>query len=276
MNQSSLQLADLHDLVPAPGPADHKYSRGVVGLAVGSTRYPGAAVLASEAALSTGVGMVRLLSDETVEQLVLSTCPEVVVGPGRVDAVVVGSGIAESDREAVTGRMTRLDIDSSTPVIVDAAALLLTPELPGAKIMTPHQGELDQVAAALGISLPTPLETALEVASRWEVVVYVKGHTSTVCTPDGVAYELAEATPWLASAGTGDVLAGIMGGLCALNHSTPTTTSSLARLAAGAGVIHAAAAKRASESAGDGVPGPLTASAVAKEVAPIIARLARA
>jgi len=136
MTEPTIHLGDIAHLIVAPGPADHKYSRGVVGLVVGSTSFPGAAVLATSAALHAGVGMARVLTDASVQQLVLSSCPEAVVVSGKVDAVVVGSGIPEGDAEDIRERLATLPISDQTPVIVDAGALPLTPTLPGAKIIT--------------------------------------------------------------------------------------------------------------------------------------------
>src|SRR3982750_3074821 len=88
--------------VTVPGPDDDKYSRGVLGFATGSSRYPGAAVLGVEAALHTGVGMVRYLGPGRPTRLVLQRRPEAVTASGRVQAWVLGSGQDESDRDDAT------------------------------------------------------------------------------------------------------------------------------------------------------------------------------
>jgi hydroxyethylthiazole kinase-like uncharacterized protein yjeF len=272
MTEATIHLGDIAHLIRAPGPRDHKYSRGVVGLVVGSRQYPGAAVLATSAALHTGVGMVRVLTDPEVQPLVLATHPEAVITPGDVDALVVGSGIPEGDTGALE-RLGELTITDETPVIVDAGALALTPSLPGAKILTPHAGELNRLAESLGIAHESSHDCALAVASSWGVVVYLKGHRSLICTPEEVAYELPEAPHWLATAGTGDVLAGIMGAVCAGQHGQPVDVDSLALWAAAAGLIHSEAAERASRHLGEGEPGPLIASEVARHVSAVVARL---
>lgn len=84
-----------------PTATDDKYSRGVLGFASGSPRYPGAALLGIDAALSTGIGMVRYAGDESVERLVIARRPEVVIDPGRVTAWVVGSGIVPDDEDSM-------------------------------------------------------------------------------------------------------------------------------------------------------------------------------
>jgi hydroxyethylthiazole kinase-like uncharacterized protein yjeF len=273
MTEATIHLGDITHLINPPGPHDHKYSRGVVGLVVGSDDFPGAAVLATSAALHAGVGMARVLTDKSVQSLVLSSTPEAVLVPGNVDAVVVGSGIPEHAVDTAIERLHTLPITDSTPVIVDAGALTRARDIPGAKILTPHAGELDRLAESLGIVNTSSRESAVAVASSLGVVVYLKGSRSVICTPGDVAYELPEAPHWLASAGTGDVLAGIMGAVCAGQQGSLVDSNSLALWAAAAGLIHSAAAERASVRLGEGEPGPLLASELAREVSAVIARL---
>src|SRR3954470_13754689 len=77
-----------------PEASDDKYSRGVLGVLTGSAQYPGAAVLGVEAAARTGAGMVRYLGDAEAARLVLQRRPEIVTAPGRVQAWLIGSGMA--------------------------------------------------------------------------------------------------------------------------------------------------------------------------------------
>src|SRR3954467_9272858 len=95
--------------IAGPGPGDDKYSRGGVGFVTGSARYPGAAVLGVEAAMHTGVGMVRYLGPGRPTRLVLQRRPEAVTADGRVQAWVVGSGQDAGER------------DDDTRVLLDAA-----------------------------------------------------------------------------------------------------------------------------------------------------------
>jgi hydroxyethylthiazole kinase-like uncharacterized protein yjeF len=269
---TSLTTAELRELVKSPGPEDDKYSRGVVGLVVGSEQYPGAALLSTEAALHSGVGMVRLMTTDTPRALVLANRPEVVVTPGRVDAVVVGCGIGEG--EDLSARLADLPIEQGTPVVVDAGALAQAPQIGGMRVLTPHKNELQRLCATLGVSGQTAAEKACTLASMWNVVVYLKGHESLVCTPKGVAYSLEPATAWLATAGTGDVLAGLMGALFAQQKKTGWTLDELAQVAAAAGQIHAMAAARLSIESGEGQPGPILSAELARALSPVIAELA--
>ena len=91
---------DARHSIAVPGTADDKYSRGVLGMVTGSTRFPGAAVLGVEAALHTGLGMVRYLGPTEVGTLVLQRRPEIVLGDGRVQAWLLGSGIDAAHRPA--------------------------------------------------------------------------------------------------------------------------------------------------------------------------------
>ena len=161
-------LASSSILVPSV--RDMKYTRGVVGLVTGSTRYPGAAVLGSCAAAKSGIGMVRYLGPQRAQDLVLHALPEAVIGKGHVNAWVVGSGVpAASDtadgediqRETITrllAHYARTDEDKSQgedssaqgtrpdampPIVVDAGALDLLPaRVPANVVITPHAGEL--------------------------------------------------------------------------------------------------------------------------------------
>lgn len=269
---SVLGVEELRELIRTPGPNDDKYSRGVVGLVVGSEQYPGAALLSTEAALHAGVGMVRLVTTETPRHIVLTNRPEVVVTPGRVDAVVVGCGVPEG--EDLSERLSQLPITPQTPVIVDAGALAVAPAIGGTQILTPHQKELDRLAHSLGVGGREPSEKACAIASLWDVVVYLKGHESLVCTPRGVAFALPPASPWLATAGTGDVLAGVMGALFAQQKKTVWTHDEVAAVAAAAGQVHSMAAERLSVDSGDGRPGPIMPAELARAVSPVIAELA--
>jgi len=104
---STWTAEDAAALVAVPGDGDDKYTRGVLGVITGSTLYPGAAVLGVEAALRTGVGMVRYLGPERPSSLVLSRRPEVVTADGRVQAWLIG------DRH---GRRKRVgEVDDRSP-----------------------------------------------------------------------------------------------------------------------------------------------------------------
>ena len=237
--------ADAVAVLRAPSPSDDKYSRGVIGFATGSNDYPGAALLGVEGALATGVGMVRYQGPAEVRAALLARRPEVVFKDGGVNAWVVGSGMAASDPEAMV--RARYALDQGLPTVVDAGAISRLPAHPQI-IVTPHAGEL---AAALGISRAeveaAPAEHALVGADRLEATVVLKGNTTHIASQFGEELTCPPATAWLATAGTGDVLAGIIGALLANRMADETAPEvSLARIAAAGVVLHSVAAEKAS------------------------------
>lgn len=231
--------ADAGRWVAVPGPQDDKYSRGVVGFVTGSPRYPGAAVLGVEAALHTGVGMVRYLGPGRPTRLVLQRRPEAVTTDGRVQAWVLGSGQDPAERDdALLGRALAQDV----PVVIDSGALDRARDAAGPVIVTPHAGEL---ATMFGVDraavLDDPAGSAERVAADWGVTVLLKGHVTHIATPDGLRHRVTAPTTWLATAGSGDALAGILGALVATHPD-----GDLAELAATAAVLHGLAGERAS------------------------------
>lgn len=140
--------------VPAPAFADDKYARGVVGLVAGSDTYPGAGLLATRGALASGVGMVRLNSTRRVQDLVLAAEPGVVMVGGRIQAALIGPGMDEDRREDAL-ELAHFCGQSGTPLVIDAGALDLVPELlgtivPDATVLTPHYGEAARLLSELG------------------------------------------------------------------------------------------------------------------------------
>lgn len=268
-----LSLDDVRGLIPVPSATDDKYSRGVVGLAVGSDDYPGAAVLASEAAVRAGAGMVRVIAPERVAQLVLSRRPEVVALPGRIDSLVVGSGMPQGSSAEVTARIALCELPDHAPRVIDAGALADSPHIQGPQILTPHGGEMRQVAEALQLPGETPSAWAEALAAHWGVVVVLKGHRPEVYTPSGLAHRMPPGIPWLASAGTGDVLAGLLGALCAMRRLDTWSVDDLALTAAAGVLVHHEAAARVSRHSGAGRMGPLPALDLATEVSPVVASL---
>lgn len=244
-----------------PGPLDDKYSRGVLGIMTGSSTYPGAAVLGVEAAVRTGVGMVRFVGPKRATELVLQRRPEVVPGTGRVQAWLIGSGMDHNNLGAKTRRAITGALAEGVPTILDGGALEFV--APGPTIITPHAGEL---ASLLGIERSAVTRhSAIEAADRFGCVVVLKGFETFVAGGEA-RFVAASATPWLATAGSGDALAGIMGALVATQRNAPSLES-LARVAAAASVIHGLAAQRASAG------GPVTILDVAAAVPATIAEL---
>jgi hydroxyethylthiazole kinase-like uncharacterized protein yjeF len=199
-----------------PGPDDHKYTRGHL-LVVGGVM-PGAAALAAGAGARSGAGYVTLVGEGgQVPNAVVRRPPaaldEVLADP-RVRAVVVGPGLG---RNAEAAEILGLVGRSPHPVIIDGDALRLVAEMDifgkrtAPTISTPHAGEFSNLYGDPG----SKLEAARSAAARSGHLIVYKGPDTVVAAPDGRAAISRTGSPWLASAGTGDVLAGIIAGQCA-------------------------------------------------------------
>jgi hydroxyethylthiazole kinase-like uncharacterized protein yjeF len=268
---------DAAKCIITPSDLDHKYSRGVLGVITGSAQYPGAAVLTTAAASATGIGMIRFHSSSGLAHLVLHATPSVVVQPGKVTAWLVGSGIDSKKYSEITTwlrhRWFKLTTLQSVPTVLDAGALYLAGSLEQPTLITPHSGELSKLLAARGITVSTeaiegnPKKWVQEAADTLGVTVLLKGATTYVAN-DSVLIELPPATPWLATAGTGDVLAGIIGSLVATNTvEILNDYNQLAFVAATGAFIHARAA--ATASAG----GPINAESIIGAIPAVISQI---
>jgi hydroxyethylthiazole kinase-like uncharacterized protein yjeF len=239
-----------------PSELDHKYSRGTLGVITGSAKYPGAAVLSTKAAVATGLGVLRFHSSSGLAHLVLHVAPEVIVQPGKVDAWLVGSGIDEKKFSDYTTwlrhRWFSLMKAQSVPTVLDAGALNWAGKLPQPTLITPHVGELSKLLAKRGISVSSelieadPKKWAVIAAKELQVTVLLKGSFTYVAN-DEILIELPKSTAWLATAGSGDVLAGIIGAFVATNYiEILNDKNNLARVAATGALIHNNAALLAS------------------------------
>jgi hydroxyethylthiazole kinase-like uncharacterized protein yjeF len=182
--------------------------------------------------------------------------PEVVAGPGQVQAWVVGSGGGDDAGDAL-----RQCLEDGVPVVVDADALThVTGPIDVPALLTPHAGEL---ARMLGVEREEveaeQLRFAREAASRFAAVVLLKGRHTLVASPDGRVRVSTSGVPWLATAGSGDVLAGLCGALIAAGLD-PFDAGSVGAWLHGAAAAHA------------GAGGPVTAPDVARAV-PVVSRL---
>lgn len=260
-----------------PSEIDHKYSRGTLGVITGSAQYPGAAVLTTSAALATGLGALRFHSSSGLAHLVLHQSPEALVQPGPVTAWIAGSGIDSRRYENFSTwlrhRWFKLLKLQSVPTLLDAGSLYLAGKLDQPTLITPHAGELSKLLALHGIKVSSeaieanPQEWVLRAASSLHVTVLLKGSITYVAHED-LLIELPKATPWLATAGSGDVLAGIIGALIATNYiEILNDPDRLAEIAATGAFIH----NRAALAASDG--GPITASALIGEIQQIVSKL---
>ncbi|HET7067295.1 MAG TPA: bifunctional ADP-dependent NAD(P)H-hydrate dehydratase/NAD(P)H-hydrate epimerase [Nocardioides sp.] len=251
------QQDEVAAVVPRPGAEDQKYTRGVVGIRAGSERYPGAGVLSTSGAACGLAGMVRYAGGAAAA--VLAAHPEVVVGEGRVQAWVVGSGGDEAAAAALEAAL-RDDV----PLVVDADALQhLGAPLDRPALLTPHAGEL---AAMLGVDRAEVeagrLSHARRAAEEYAAAVLLKGHHTLVAEPGGRVRVTTTGTPWLAVAGAGDVLGGLCGALLAAGLS-PYDAGTVGSW------LHGAAATYASQG------GPVSAPAVARAIPQVVAALTR-
>lgn len=218
----ALQHADAARLLPEPTETSDKYRRGVVGIVAGSARYPGAAVLAVAGALRGGAGAVRYVGPAAVAEAVLARYPETLIGPGRVQAWVLGPGLGDEGGAEVLAK----PLSQPVPVLVDADGLRgLDPGALRARtaptLLTPHAGE---AAALLGLAREEVeagrLAAARRLAARYGATVLLKGSTTVVSSPSGETVRVnPTGTPWLATAGSGDVLSGLGGSLLAAGLS---------------------------------------------------------
>jgi hydroxyethylthiazole kinase-like uncharacterized protein yjeF len=277
---SHLEMPDVADnLLRAPEavalpdrPHDaHKGTFGTVVVLAGSLGFTGAAFLSATGAARTGAGLVRLLVGDTIYPILAAKCTEVMatpvpeVAPGAIghaaydsvlrqmstaEAGVIGPGLG---RDRSTWRLILdLALHAECPLVLDADALNALADsarkktrLGKNRVLTPHPGEmarlLDKTTEAVQADRPGAVRKA---AKEWGAVVVLKGAHTLVAHPDGRFSEDPHEVPALASGGTGDVLAGVIGALMA-QGSDPFT-------AAVSGVyVHAAAGRRISQRLGD-------------------------
>lgn len=265
--------ADTVRLLRVPTPTDDKYSRGVVALRTGSSAYPGAAVLGVEAAWRAGAGFVRFVGEGRAADAVIARRPETVaaadVGRTRVDAWVIGSGTDAAHRGWDEDRALHAIVTGSAPVVVDAGALDLASAATAPLVLTPHAGEFARLREQQGLTDTGDRVTdAAQTADALACTVLLKGATTLIAEPDGTVLSVGNAPAWLATAGAGDVLAGVLGALIAANPRAP-----LADAAAAGAWLHGHAAMLASDAL-EGRPGhPIVALDVAEALPDAIADL---
>ena len=264
---------DASDVVarwPVPGAKDDKYTQGVTGILAGSATYPGAAVLCTGAAVAATSGMVRYAGSAAAE--VVSHWPEVVAAPtagaaGRVQAWVVGPGLGADDTGAAA---LWFALETKLPVIADADALTILAAHPdlvvnrGAPtVLTPHAGEFARLAG----SPPGAdrVSATRRLADQLGVTVLLKGNVTVIAEPGGPVYLNRAGQSWAATAGSGDVLSGIVGALLAAGLPA-------GEAAAAAAFVHARAANLSAADPGPR-PAPTSASRILAHVRASIASL---
>lgn len=254
----------LRGLLPYPAREANKYSRGHLVLVAGSAAYPGAACLAALAAERMGAGYTEVATDPSALPIVRSFRPSLVArtdgawlareplvgSPARPAACAVGSGFDPDDERSERLLFHALETVDA-PVLVDGGALAALATDGGrarcrerfvageATVVTPHGGEAARLAKPLGLPTEDPRALADALSLAYGVVVVLKGPVTWISNGE-VAACMAEGTPALAKAGTGDVLAGMIGSLLA-QALEPVDACMLAA------TLHARAARLAAE-----------------------------
>ena len=198
-------------ILQAPQSNSHKYLRGLLAVIVGEM--PGASLLAARAAMHGGAGYVKLAATQPP-----ANCPDgLVVDPRarsdpRIAALLIGPGLGrKSDRI----KLLREALSDPVPIVLDADALvLLQPDMIANRsrptIATPHHGELAILAESFGVEAIGKPDQARQLAEKSGLVVLAKGPDTVIAAPDGRMTVAPAASTWLSTAGTGDVLAGLV------------------------------------------------------------------
>ncbi|HYF43422.1 MAG TPA: NAD(P)H-hydrate dehydratase [Ramlibacter sp.] len=225
--------------LPALDDTADKEARGRIVLVAGSREIPGAAVLAAAAALRVGAGKLAIATGASVAQQMAFAMPEArvialpetaaggfdVAGAGllegvlqRAQAAVIGPGLMDNPatRAFVAAVLPWL---RETPVVLDALAMDVVADRERFEqpvLLTPHAGEMAHLTGATKEAvLQDPASAALEAARRWNAVVAVKGPRTVIAAPDGRLWQHEGGNCGLATSGSGDTLAGAIGGLAA-------------------------------------------------------------
>ena len=269
-NIRGFEAADVAARWPVPGPHDDKYTQGVTGVMAGSSTYPGAAVLCTGAAVAATSGMVRYAGSAHGE--VLAHWPEVIASPtpaaaGRVQAWVVGPGLGTDETGAAA---LWFALETDLPVLVDADALTILaahPDMLAARraptLLTPHAGEFARLAGAPPGD--DRVGAARRLADALGVTVLLKGNVTVIADPDGPVYLNPAGQSWAATAGSGDVLSGMIGALLAAGLPT-------AEAAAAGAFVHARAAALSAADPGPG-DAPTSASRIVGHIRAALATL---
>jgi hydroxyethylthiazole kinase-like uncharacterized protein yjeF len=217
--------------LPWPGASSHKHARGRLGVVSGGVASTGAARLAAGAGLRAGAGVVTLLCPPSALSVIASHLTAVMCAsfsaPGALiglttgmTAIVIGpaAGVGAATRanvEALARSGRRLVLDADALTVFAGAAAELRGVLQADAVLTPHPGEFERLFPGLLTSSPNRIHAARAAAEASGAVVLLKGADTVIAHPDGRAAVNGHASPFLATAGSGDVLAGVIGGLMA-------------------------------------------------------------
>jgi ADP-dependent NAD(P)H-hydrate dehydratase / NAD(P)H-hydrate epimerase len=262
--------ADVAARWPVPGPHDDKYTQGVTGVMAGSSTYPGAAVLCTGAAVAATSGMVRYSGSAHGD--VLAHWPEVIASPtpaaaGRVQSWVVGPGLGT---DATGAAALWFALETDLPVLIDADGLTILAAHPdmlagrrAPTVLTPHAGEFARLAGA------SPGDDRIgatrKLADAFGATVLLKGNVTVVADPGGPVYLNPAGQSWAATAGSGDLLSGMIGALLAAG--LPPSEA-----AAAAAFVHARAAELSAADPGPGCA-PTSASRIVAHIRTALATL---
>jgi len=239
---------------PWPNAASHKHARGRLIVVSGEAWATGAARLAARGALRIGAGLVTVLSPpealpvnaghlEAVMLKGFETELELEQAAKDVDAAVIGpaAGVGEGTLLNVlalarTGAALVIDADAITVFREDPEELFSV--LDRDDVLTPHPGEFERLFPGLLASAPERIAAAREAAERAGAVVLLKGADTVIAAPDGRCAVNPNGSPWLATAGSGDVLAGFIGGLVAQGMESFEAACAAAWIHAEAAELH--------------------------------------
>lgn len=249
---SILEDEDVFRFRPRPAADAHKYTRGVLGLVAGSDAFPGAALLAATAAVNAGVGMLRTLTTAMVRPLITQAVPEAVPAfdaDQHVQAWAVGPGVGDDKGQL---EAMRTAVSSGLPCVVDASALAALDQAHGHSqlVLTPHIGELTDLLKRAGMRIERedvekdPVRWARWAAVAYSSVILLKGPATVCVAPDGYTVVSNNGGPELATAGSGDVLTGVLGSILATGSGQSRSSHDYARLAAVAAHVHASSGRR--------------------------------
>jgi hydroxyethylthiazole kinase-like uncharacterized protein yjeF len=262
--------ADVAARWPVPGPHDDKYTQGVTGVMAGSSTYPGAAVLCTGAAVAATSGMVRYTGG--AHRDVLAHWPEVIASPtpaaaGRVQSWVVGPGLGTDETGAAA---LWFALETSLPVLIDADGLTILAAHPDVlasrrapTVLTPHAGEFARLAGAPPGD--DRIGATRKLADAFGATVLLKGNVTVVADPGGPVYLNPAGQSWAATAGSGDLLSGMIGALLAAG--LPPSEA-----AAAAAFVHARAAELSAADPGPGYA-PTSASRIVGHIRTALAAL---
>jgi len=227
--------------LPVPEGGD-KNARGSIFVVAGAPQMPGAAVLCATATLRAGAGKLQIGTCASVAAHVGTAVPEslvvafeetpsgaivlesaaaIVERANKADALVIGPGMVDERASARLIAAVARELD--VPAVIDAAALACFSDnadaiarLGGRAVLTPHAGEMASMLSCERDAVEAdPASFAVDAARRFDAVVALKGETTYVAEPNGALYRNEHGNVGLATSGSGDVLAGIIGGLLA-------------------------------------------------------------